>query len=298
MKHAYLIIAHNEFSILQRLVQQIDDERNDIYIHIDKKVNNFNETYIKESVNKSKIKFIKDSYYVKWGGYSQIEAEMILFNEAYYGGNYRYFHLLSGVDMILKDQNYIHDFFKRNDGYEFISCATREHVKQMNIVNRFNSYINIQYAGIIKRIYMKLYNKLGIKRYNNKFEISYGSNWCSITYNFVKYILDNKNWIRRTFEYSHACDEVYKQCLIINSEFKERLYLARNKQDNIMESDNMISFNLRYIDWNQGRPNPKIFTMSDYDKIISSTCIFARKFSEKIDNDVIEKIRYYVNNKC
>ena len=35
MKHAYLILAHNEFVILERLIQAIDDERNDIYIHFD-----------------------------------------------------------------------------------------------------------------------------------------------------------------------------------------------------------------------------------------------------------------------
>lgn len=36
-KHAYLIIAHNQFALLKELLKSIDDERNDIYIHIDKK---------------------------------------------------------------------------------------------------------------------------------------------------------------------------------------------------------------------------------------------------------------------
>lgn len=37
MKHAYLIIAHNELEVLKRLISALDDERNDIYIHIDQK---------------------------------------------------------------------------------------------------------------------------------------------------------------------------------------------------------------------------------------------------------------------
>ena len=41
MKHAYLIIAHNEFEILKRLIQALDDERNDIYIHFDRKLNHY-----------------------------------------------------------------------------------------------------------------------------------------------------------------------------------------------------------------------------------------------------------------
>lgn len=38
MKHAYLIMAHSRPDLLQNLVSMIDDERNDIYTYIDKKV--------------------------------------------------------------------------------------------------------------------------------------------------------------------------------------------------------------------------------------------------------------------
>ena len=38
MKHAYLIIAHHEFEVLEKLVQSLDDVRNDIYIHFDRKL--------------------------------------------------------------------------------------------------------------------------------------------------------------------------------------------------------------------------------------------------------------------
>ena len=38
MKHAYLILAHTEFKLLGFLVSRLDDPRNDIYIHFDKKL--------------------------------------------------------------------------------------------------------------------------------------------------------------------------------------------------------------------------------------------------------------------
>ena len=41
MKHAYLIIAHNDFEILKKLVSLLDNEHNDIYIHFDAKVATF-----------------------------------------------------------------------------------------------------------------------------------------------------------------------------------------------------------------------------------------------------------------
>ena len=40
-KHAYMIIAHNEFDLLEILVRLLDDPRNDIYVHIDAKVKEY-----------------------------------------------------------------------------------------------------------------------------------------------------------------------------------------------------------------------------------------------------------------
>ena len=37
-KHAFLIMAHNEHDILNKLLLLLDDERNDIFIHYDKKM--------------------------------------------------------------------------------------------------------------------------------------------------------------------------------------------------------------------------------------------------------------------
>lgn len=49
-KHAYLIMTHSSFNILQALISAIEDIRNDIYIHIDKKadvdVNSFHVEHI------------------------------------------------------------------------------------------------------------------------------------------------------------------------------------------------------------------------------------------------------------
>lgn len=50
---------------------------------------------------------------VRWGDISVVDAEFALFDEAYRRGEYSYYHLLSGVDMPLKTQNYIHRFFEK-----------------------------------------------------------------------------------------------------------------------------------------------------------------------------------------
>ncbi len=63
---------------------------------------------------------------VGWGEDSQIECEMFLFNEAYKKGPFDYYHLLSGVDLPLKSNDYIHDFFDQNKGKEFVGIMDEQ----------------------------------------------------------------------------------------------------------------------------------------------------------------------------
>ena len=58
-KHAYLIMAHNNLYVLEKLLLLLDDYRNDIYIHIDAKLKNVNLTYFKNIINKSNLIYTK-----------------------------------------------------------------------------------------------------------------------------------------------------------------------------------------------------------------------------------------------
>jgi hypothetical protein len=80
-KHAYLIIAHNNLRILKMLVSALDDPRNDIYIHIDRKVKGVRQ-WKRELVAKQATLIFTKRIRVNWGGHSQIRAEWILLQEA------------------------------------------------------------------------------------------------------------------------------------------------------------------------------------------------------------------------
>jgi len=98
MKHAYLIMAHGEPYILERLLKSIDDERNDIFLHADRKWHNFDAGKIQSFVKKSRL-FFTPRLDIRWGAFSQIECELSLLKMATGNGKYAYYHLLSGVDI-------------------------------------------------------------------------------------------------------------------------------------------------------------------------------------------------------
>lgn len=53
--HAYLIMAHNNFYTLEILLRMIDDSRNDIFVHVDKKVESFDYNYYHAIVKNPKF---------------------------------------------------------------------------------------------------------------------------------------------------------------------------------------------------------------------------------------------------
>lgn len=104
-KHAFLIIAHTDWSLLKTLVSLLDYELNDIYIHIDAKVP---AKAIPDIIcSKSNLYMLEHRISVAWGDISVVEAEYLLFEIAYNNSHYGYYHLLSGVDLPLKSKEYI-----------------------------------------------------------------------------------------------------------------------------------------------------------------------------------------------
>ena len=59
--------------------------------------------------------------------------------ESAIGGNYDYYHLLTGVDLPLKSNDEIDQFFRQNNGAEFISFD-REANETGNFVRRYDGY--------------------------------------------------------------------------------------------------------------------------------------------------------------
>lgn len=293
-KHVYLILAHNEFSILEKLIILLDDPRNDIYIHINKKVKDFDFAYFRKLPKKSNIYFVKQII-VSWGHYSQIEAELILLDEAI-KKEYKYYHYISGVDLPIKPQNEIHRFFLENDGKEFVHFFSVEDserakyrvkyyhfikwIKDKNKLISFLEHVLRKITYTIEDIF-KLY-----RRWEKEIELRKGAHGFSITHDLAQYILSKKKWIKKRFKYTFCGDEIFLQTLVYNSNFKNNLYDKEMKDD--------YSACLRAVDWKRGEPY--VYRVQDFYELINSNKFFARKFSAEIDNEIIIKIFEYINN--
>ena len=59
MKHAFLILAHTDFAVLQLLIASLDDSRNDIFVHVDARAKDFRQQDFEGVCRKSRLQFIE-----------------------------------------------------------------------------------------------------------------------------------------------------------------------------------------------------------------------------------------------
>jgi len=224
---------------------------------------------------------------ISCGGGSQVKAELNGFEYIIGIGNYDYIHLLSGVDLPVKTQDYIHDFFEKNIGSNFIGFS----MSYENIVNlqsktqyfhpfpnyaRHRNIILRKSASLFRKVVVGIQKRFKITR-NWGMELYKGENWCSITYEFAKYLVERKKFIIHKFQGVICADEIYKQTLIMGSPFK----------DTVLDQTDFKP-STRKIDWDRG--NPYIWRINDYNELINTKCLFARKFSSDTDKQIIDKI--------
>ena len=119
-KQAFLILAHNNPSQLKVLLSLLDHSDVDIYLHVDKKAKDFSREDLDLGVKRGHLYWVK-SIKVNWAGYSIIQAEMLLLQEAVSHGPYYYYHLLSGMDLPLKPITEVLSYFYGLNGAELIS---------------------------------------------------------------------------------------------------------------------------------------------------------------------------------
>ncbi len=267
MKHAYLILAHNEFGLLQTLITCLDDARNDIYVHIDKKVKDLPVLH----AEKAGLEMLEDRIDIRWGDYSMVEAEYALFETAAAHGPYAYYHLLSGVDLPLKSQDTIHAFCETHPGTEYIGYSVADapdlerRMQRWHLFPRHFSRTRT-FWSVIRSFCIRMQEILHIKR-NRDVEFRKGSQWVSITEQMVQYALGRKDWVRKTFTHTFVPDECVMQTLCWMSPYRSHLYCLDSDGIGCMRSIGWRGDKL--VDWSAG----------DYDNIAAAPVFFARKFN-------------------
>ena len=283
MKHAIMIMAHADFGQLRQLVGALDHDDVDIFVHINRRSTDWNPGLLDGATRHSSIFFVKrvNIYYCD---YSQVEAQKSLLNKATQLG-YDYYHLLSGADLPIHSLDTILGFFEDNRGKEFVGFDNGYNVRKARYrffftnAIRTSKCINQRVLLYTQKSLINLQKFLGIN-YAKKFKgkVKKGCDWWSITHEAAQWVLDHEPQFRNNFRHTYCPSELLMQTILYNSPFRERLF----------DTENQNRGSLREIDW--GRGQPYVWRAEDYEQLIASPCMFARKFDANVDSEIISKI--------
>jgi hypothetical protein len=268
MLQAWLIIAHNEFSILQLLIDALDAPGCDFFIHIDKKVEELPEL----RVTHGRLLVIKDRVDVRWGTVSQIETELKLMEYALQKGRYSHYHIISGTHLPLKSIDEITDFFNTHAGEEVMHFwpkdggdadfkLRRYHfpIRGFKSPDRFRRSM----CQFTWKCVLKVQKMLGIRHLQDE-RFYKTDNWLSLTEDAVRYLITREKEILRKYRWSLCGDEYF-----VASELK-----AVGDRFRITDYPRLLLVDFR-VD------SPRALSLNEYPALCESGYLFARKFSSQ-----------------
>ena len=196
-KHAYLIMAHGNFNQLKKLIKMLDDNRNDLFIHVDLNAEGFKKEEFLDITVYSGLEFIT-SRKVFWASYSLTNVQLDLLECACNKSHYKYYHLLSGMDLPIKTQDYIHNFLDNKD-CEFIGIVPKETWYSVRRVKFYHPLVENRYYRNCKLlkgldvVFEKLQQLVGVNRLkDNNIKIIDGWEWFSVTDSFARFVLSKR----------------------------------------------------------------------------------------------------------
>lgn len=278
MKIAHLILAHKNPKQLQMLLHALQHPAFHFYIHIDKKANAEPFQYLLSQF--SNVSFIKKRAKIYWAAFGTIQATLNGFNEIPLS-DYDYVNVISAQDFPLRSADEIYEYILKRKGTEFITCESIE--DEWPVAPRVKKYhlINWRIPGKYR-----LGNFLTYILPERKFPVDHTivgrANWFTLTTKAIKYCLSflkENPAVIRYYKYCWGADEFIFSTILYNSSFKTNI------------ADNLV-----YVKWSADTTiaHPKILTIDDFNELINSSKLFARKFDMELDSLILKKLEEYI----
>lgn len=276
MKLAHFILAHNKPEQLRRLVERLAHPDVFIFIHVDKKADII--LFKVALQHDGNVVFVDNRIDIIWGSYRMVQATIEGFKQIIaHPVSFDHINILSGQDYPLTPAQNFLVFLRQNPGKAFMQT---QHIltEWVEAVPRLTKYhfVNLRIPG--KYQIEKYVNRIMPVRKMPGGLIEVGrSQWFIFTPEHAAFCIDRLHKqpsLQRFFKYTWGSDEFVFQTLLYNSEFKK----------------DMVNENYRYIDWSEGKPNPKTLNITDFTLIAESNAFFARKFDQDMDPIILDEI--------
>jgi Core-2/I-Branching enzyme len=278
MEIAYIISAYKYPGQLIRLVNRLNTATASFFVHIDKQTDDALYCEIVKGLSHlSNVHFLK-RHKCPWGGFGHVAATLEGIAEIITTDTrFDYSILLTGQDYPIKLNSHINAFFEEHQGKLFLEFFPLPHDAWQN---RGMDRIEAWHWRVFNRhICFSPGRNFPIKRQFPKGFRPFGgsSYWC-LPRECIEYLycLTTQNQaLVNFFKHVDVPDELVFQTIILNSRFEQMV----------------VNDNLRHIEWKELHAgSPSILDKSDFEKLVVSPKLFARKFDVTVDAEVLDLI--------
>jgi Core-2/I-Branching enzyme len=271
MRIAYIILAYRNVSghrigtlpnQLARLVSRLDAPSVSFFIHID--ANTDDATYaemVDGMIGRHNVCFLP-RHQVTWGGWGTVAATLEGLEQVIRAKVLPdYVILLTGADYPLRTPGDIEAFLAEHRGTSFID------------VRQLPDY-TWNWHGTMDRFHGQSLPS-GMKPFGGEGRWALSGDCAA----YVKGVADGG--LSRVFEGVGIPDEHFVHTVVANSPFRDRLSsLARVAAPAVK--------GVHYVDWERG--SPKVLGVEDFERLIASRALFARKFDIAEDSAILDMI--------
>lgn len=296
MKIAIMLALHNNPEQANIFINQcLSWPECEVFIHIDKKGLGI----IPKLVKNVRVHIMPKSYDVQWGDYSQIEYVIYMMRFIREYGEFQYYSIHSGSDLLVRPMEELIDFLSKTNKYAFLDCHKLPWkdwqygggLGRLALIwpdcmrRRLKPHSILRYS---RAIYGRMYGAKILKGKKLPKDIQfYGkSAWYTLRKDCVNDILnylDSHEEFLKLFRKALCGDEIFFATIA-------------NLVSGVHQSEIVQDDDLRFVDFEivnkKSVGSPKTLTYADKDKIINSKAFFARKVDISVDHRIVD---YFVN---
>jgi hypothetical protein len=268
---AYIVSAYKLPAQLERMLRRLQAPGVTFAVHIDSKTRRPVWDEMVSRCSDLDVAWLP-RHRSQWGGFGHVRATLKgIDNIVGNGVTFDYAVLLTGQDYPLRPPAEIARVLGESGGRSFM-----RHIElpwapwgPRGGLDRVEDWHVITYRRL--HVALPLRRKLpgGLRAYGGS------AYWClerTLVHFVHGFLRDNPDYVR-FFEHVFVPDELFFQTIIMNSQLRDTV-----------ENDD-----LRYLDWSR-EPAPAVFTAADLPALLGSGQLFARKFDETGDSDVLDAL--------
>lgn len=274
MRVAYLILAHGDPGMLERLITAIDASKRRIFLLIDEKT----DIRIFDPKILAQVFVLEDRIPVYWGDSSVLEASIRLIEAAIAHDEFDYFTMMSGADFPVRPLREFEDFLTANAPRSFVQSRSVEDYGEA-LKRLFTPYViheRTRMAVLAQKILFFVCLSVPWLRRRPLADLTLriGENWFTMHRSAIDPVLAlwRRRDVRRFFTRTYIPEEMFFVTALASG------------SDAALHSPTSLRFTL----WSGG-PHPATLTMAHFDQIVASRKFFARKFSTAESSAVVDR---------